>query len=450
MIKNKAVANIDTTGSIAQLQEEIRRLRAQIAAGWLGWRGLLHPASLLNSVPCTPFKGPDAGSVTGSMLALPASGMNADEQELLELLRNAIASREAAEQEKAALAALVQEKEELAKKLKKELQSNKMILKFRDQALKAAKSKGSAGKLDEDDQIKLLKNENLELQKAKDHNPAITKLAMEKIELEQKLAEMQRCYPNNATENEELLRLRKHTLDLERRLGKMLLEKKKKQQSRSAAARAAPADDGISGGAPCTPVRRLQQQDAVGSPGSPRARRTRQLELQLFKQEKAAEEKLSTLRKQLSQEMEDKTALKKGFEQRTSQLQAELAAAEQSIKELEQALSSLQLTTSTEIATLKRERDEQQREAQARASTSTSSAEMIEGLNRVISRLEHDLNSAQASYEQLSEDGAARESQQRHLRQMVTKYEHQLKSSQDKVTELEQQHAAEVARLKSE
>uniref|UniRef100_F7H4T3 Kinesin-like protein KIF15 n=1 Tax=Callithrix jacchus TaxID=9483 RepID=F7H4T3_CALJA len=155
LIKNKAVVNEDTQGNVSQLQAEVKRLKEQLAELASGR---------------TP----------------PESFLTRDKEKTnyVEYFREAMLFFMKSEQEKKSLIEKVTQLEDLTLKKEKFIQSNKMIVKFReDQIIRLEKlHKESRGAFLPEEQDRLLSELREEIQTLREqieHHPRVAKYAME-------------------------------------------------------------------------------------------------------------------------------------------------------------------------------------------------------------------------------------------------------------------------------
>ncbi|XP_015447231.1 kinesin-like protein KIF15 isoform X2 [Pteropus alecto] len=155
LIKNKAVVNEDTQGNVSQLQAEVKRLKEQLAQLTTG-HGL--PESFLTT---------DKG-----------------ETNYMKYFQEAMLFFKKSEQEKKSLVEKVTQLEDLTLKKEKFIQSNKMIVKFReDQIMRLEKlhkeSRGSFLPEEQDRLLSELRDEIQTLREQIEHHPRVAKYAME-------------------------------------------------------------------------------------------------------------------------------------------------------------------------------------------------------------------------------------------------------------------------------
>ncbi|XP_057353167.1 kinesin-like protein KIF15 [Manis pentadactyla] len=155
LIKNKAVVNEDTQGNVSQLQAEVKRLKEQLAQLASG------------QVPPERFLSTDK-----------------NETNYMKYFQEAMLFFKKAEQEKKSLVEKVTQLEDLTLKKEKFIQSNKMIVKFReDQIMRLEKlhkeSRGSFLPEEQDRLLSELRDEVQTLREQIEHHPRVAKYAME-------------------------------------------------------------------------------------------------------------------------------------------------------------------------------------------------------------------------------------------------------------------------------
>ncbi|XP_040301000.1 kinesin-like protein KIF15 isoform X2 [Herpailurus yagouaroundi] len=155
LIKNKAVVNEDTQGNVSQLQAEVKRLKEQLAQLT---SGQLLPESFLTK--------------------------EKDETNYMKYFQEAMLFFKKSEQEKKSLVEKVTQLEDLTLKKEKFIQSNKMIVKFReDQIMRLEKlhkeSRGSFLPAEQDRLLSELRDEIQTLREQIEHHPRVAKYAME-------------------------------------------------------------------------------------------------------------------------------------------------------------------------------------------------------------------------------------------------------------------------------
>uniref|UniRef100_A0A8C5K885 Kinesin-like protein KIF15 n=1 Tax=Jaculus jaculus TaxID=51337 RepID=A0A8C5K885_JACJA len=155
LIKNKAVVNEDTQGNVNQLQAEVKRLREQLA--------------LLTSEQIIPE----------SLLS-----RDKEKTDYMEYFLEAMLFFKKSEQEKKSLVEKITQLEDLTLKKEKFIQSNKMIVKFReDQIMRLEKlqkeSRGSFLPEEQDRLLSELRDEIQTLREQVEHHPRVAKYAME-------------------------------------------------------------------------------------------------------------------------------------------------------------------------------------------------------------------------------------------------------------------------------
>ncbi|XP_006868897.1 PREDICTED: kinesin-like protein KIF15 [Chrysochloris asiatica] len=155
LIKNKAVVNEDTQGNVSQLQAEVKRLKEQLA------------------------------QLTSGQI-LPESFLTRDQENTsyVKCFCEAMLFFKKSEQERKALIEKVTQLEDLTIKKEKFIQSNKMIVKFReDQIMRLEKlhkeSRGSFLPEEQDRLLSELRDEIHTLREQIEHHPRVAKYAME-------------------------------------------------------------------------------------------------------------------------------------------------------------------------------------------------------------------------------------------------------------------------------
>ncbi|KAF3829217.1 hypothetical protein GH733_003481 [Mirounga leonina] len=151
----RAVVNEDTQGNVSQLQAEVKRLKEQLAQFT---SGQLLPESFLTK--------------------------DKDETNYMKYFQEAMLFFKKSEQEKKSLVEKVTQLEDLTLKKEKFIQSNKMIVKFReDQIMRLEKlhkeSRGSFLPAEQDRLLSELRDEIQTLREQIEHHPRVAKYAME-------------------------------------------------------------------------------------------------------------------------------------------------------------------------------------------------------------------------------------------------------------------------------
>ncbi|XP_045712877.1 kinesin-like protein KIF15 isoform X1 [Phyllostomus hastatus] len=155
LIKNKAVVNEDTQGNVSQLQAEVKRLKEQLAQ-----------------------------LTSGQIAAEPFLARDKHETDYVKYFQEAMMLLKKCEQEKKSLVEKVTQLEDLTLKKEKFIQSNKMIVKFReDQITRLEKlhreSRGSFLPEEQDRLLSELRDEIQTLREQVEHHPRVAKYAME-------------------------------------------------------------------------------------------------------------------------------------------------------------------------------------------------------------------------------------------------------------------------------
>ncbi|XP_037063964.1 kinesin-like protein KIF15 isoform X2 [Peromyscus leucopus] len=154
LIKNKAVVNEDTQGNVSQLQAEVKRLKEQLSQFT---SGQIIPESLL---------------------------AKDKEKNYIEHFLEAMLFFKKSEQEKKSLVEKISQLEDLTLKKEKFIQSNKMIVKFReDQIVRLERlqkeARGSFLPEEQDRLLSELRDEIQTLREQVEHHPRVAKYAME-------------------------------------------------------------------------------------------------------------------------------------------------------------------------------------------------------------------------------------------------------------------------------
>ncbi|XP_058534774.1 kinesin-like protein KIF15 isoform X2 [Ochotona princeps] len=155
LIKNKAVVNEDTQGNVSQLQAEVKRLKEQLAQ-----------------------------LTSGQMPAESFLTRDKEKDDYMKYFQEAMLFFKKSEQEKKSLVEKVTQLEDLTLKKEKFIQSNKMIVKFReDQITRLEKlhreSRGCFLPEEQDRLLSELRDEIQTLREQIEHHPRVAKYAME-------------------------------------------------------------------------------------------------------------------------------------------------------------------------------------------------------------------------------------------------------------------------------
>ena len=303
MIKNKAVINEDISGSVNQLQEEIRKLKQQLMAGGAG------PMQIV----------PTAGSAPSNDGLLVA----------------AIRSRNIAEQQTTSLKDRLELTRELLAKKEKALQSTKMILKFRDTALSKMRKPqlGGAEAPDVEEKINALEEEIQTYKGLVENHPEVTRFAVQNLRLREELKHLKEAYPSSGQDNVLLQEARQYSLMIEKKVA-MLID-----------------TDGSRRTPYATPVANRTRSRIFGTPGveTPRAKRAREVELEKFKVQKELEEKIAALTDKSSADQKIAEGIMRTARERELELCAERDAATSSLIDLENTLKVSQMRHQMEI-----------------------------------------------------------------------------------------------------
>ncbi|XP_075683193.1 kinesin-like protein KIF15 isoform X2 [Rhinoderma darwinii] len=159
LIKNKAVVNEDTQGNVSQLQAEVKKLKEQLS-------------QLLS------------GQMPQDISIARAPSVDENTADYMNNFLEAIMILEKSDAEKKALLQKVSQLEDLCNKKEKFIQSNKMIVKFREDHISRLEKAHKEGRnlfsnLEQDDLIAEMKEELLVLKEQIEHHPRVTKYALE-------------------------------------------------------------------------------------------------------------------------------------------------------------------------------------------------------------------------------------------------------------------------------
>ncbi|XP_071959413.1 kinesin-like protein KIF15 [Antedon mediterranea] len=172
MIKNRAVINQDTQGSVVQLHAEIKRLKDKLSQYSSG------------VIPTNPVDNTEIG---------PVSSKGCDTNKWQTCFFEAMLLWEKSDMANKTLTRKISQLQNLCKKKDNFLMSNKMVIKLRESALsrfqEAQKEKLTLD--DRDNRIEDLQKEIGHLKKQLEHNPTVAKFAMENSHLRSELKALQ-------------------------------------------------------------------------------------------------------------------------------------------------------------------------------------------------------------------------------------------------------------------
>ncbi|KAG8442830.1 hypothetical protein GDO86_011586, partial [Hymenochirus boettgeri] len=159
LIKNKAVVNEDTQGNVSQLQAEVRKLKEQLS-------------QLLS------------GQMPGDISIARAVSLDDGNVDYMNNFIEAMILLEKSESEKKTLLQKVAQLEDLCNKKEKFIQSNKMIVKFREDHIARLEKVHREGRIslsnnEQDELIAELKGEIGALKEQVEHHPRVAKYALE-------------------------------------------------------------------------------------------------------------------------------------------------------------------------------------------------------------------------------------------------------------------------------
>ncbi|KAK3746376.1 hypothetical protein QZH41_018195 [Actinostola sp. cb2023] len=231
MIKNRAVINEDSTGSVTALQAEIRRLREELIQARCKHEFKLTIMRFLSLLERTDD---DASSNRDQSCSDDNNNSGNNDygqqyKEWREMIIAATEGRERAEMEKQTLKEKVRKLEELCSKKDKFAQSTKMILKFRESHIaklermrKGSNEEQEREEDSRDKQIQLLKEEISILKEKVEHHPEVTRFAMENLELRAEVKKLRHIDDEGNDIDHELAKSHRYTLQLEKQLRDLL------------------------------------------------------------------------------------------------------------------------------------------------------------------------------------------------------------------------------------
>ncbi|OCT75958.1 hypothetical protein XELAEV_18031144mg [Xenopus laevis] len=159
LIKNKAVVNEDTQGNVSQLQAEVKKLKEQLS-------------QLLS------------GQMPGDISVARVPSVGDNNMDYMNNFFEAMRILERSDREKKVLLQKVVQLEDLCNKKEKFIQSNKMIVKFREDHISRLEKAHKDGRIslsnnEKDDFIAELKEEIRTLKEQVEHHPRVAKYALE-------------------------------------------------------------------------------------------------------------------------------------------------------------------------------------------------------------------------------------------------------------------------------
>ncbi|XP_048576584.1 kinesin-like protein KIF15 isoform X2 [Nematostella vectensis] len=328
MIKNKAVINEDSTGSVIALQAEIKKLREEVSRLRAG-----------APIPIREKSTPDNDAALQRQNSSDGNNNEYSQQyrEWKEMILAATEARERAEQEKLILVEKVQKLEELCSKKDKFVMSTKMILKFRESHIAKLERMRKSSKEDlekeedtRDQQIQLLKEEISMLKEQVEHHPDVTRFAMQNLELRAEVKRLRTIDNEGNDITTELAKSHRYTYQLEQQLRNLL---KSPQGS--------------------VDLERSLSSSLLNLEAS-------NAELEKYKIERgqmmatldSTREDLEQTRESLQQLKEKHVNESEGHRRKIVELEAGLSSSKKTISELERALDAYQLKTAMERTTL--------------------------------------------------------------------------------------------------
>ncbi|XP_065064430.1 kinesin-like protein KIF15 isoform X2 [Rhopilema esculentum] len=330
MIKNKAIINEDITGNVTELQMEIKKLKdiiSQLKAGVVPEGGLKEDSEEAETQEGKPYA------------EKRKTGSDEKAQQWKELMLNAVSEREKAEQEKQVLQDKVQKLEEMCSRKDKFLQSTKMIVKLRESYIAKLermrkKEKGAEGEEEDtkDREMKLLREEIKILQDKIEHHPEVTRFALENLELRAELKKLKTMAADNAfndSNNNEMVKAHRYTLQLERQIRDLMASSHGNDSEKSLSSS-------------------LQSLEASNA----EVDRLKASCTQFQTKYEASQQDLAQSRQEIQQAREELIEQSEKARRKELELQSDLVAAKKSISELERALESFQLKTAVERTTM--------------------------------------------------------------------------------------------------
>ncbi|XP_046843442.1 kinesin-like protein KIF15 isoform X2 [Xenia sp. Carnegie-2017] len=219
-IRNKAIVNEDTSGNVASLQEEIRKLKLLLQETRAGVRRMSTSNNISND--WANFQ-----STAGAASNVEDETAKKGVEDWKQIALTTINLKEKSELEKQVLEEKIKKLEELGRKKDRFLQSTKMILKFRDAhiaKLEKTQKKDSStiardNEVDNDNEVAMLREEIKILQEKLDHHPDVTKFAMENLELRGELKTLRENSKDATIDmSYDLSKTKIYALQLERKL----------------------------------------------------------------------------------------------------------------------------------------------------------------------------------------------------------------------------------------
>ncbi|XP_064641202.1 kinesin-like protein KIF15 [Lineus longissimus] len=403
MIKNKAVVNEDTQGNVLHLQAEIKRLKEMLAQSM--------PRELTASLP----------GESGDQPPRLADVINTVDKEIRKKFLDAMVFREKSIQDNRLLHDKMSKLEDQCNKREKFLQSTKMIVKFRETHIVRLEKQLKEKELvaDVDNEKKLLKDEIAVLKDQLEHNPQITKYAVENQNLRREIKQLrsQDLVVNNMRYQEQRIQ------ELEKTYQDLLTESQASDDNRQTSTTPA-----------CTP-QMLESQVAVATVEKYKSQIT------------SLQGQVETLKQELQEQ-------KNVAEKQALELQAELASQQRSVRELEQVLEAHHIkskieretmndmhmqaiktiTTPTKVAYTLRNRDIVQNslgqpmpldEEEEPGLDLMDESEPVQMTEQAQEALTEEIKQLQNQNNELNEKLAEQESQMRKLKQNNSKLDHQ-------------------------
>lgn len=181
LIKNNAVVNQEYQGNVAQLQEEVKRLREQLELAQSGQSTNLGLATLLKDLNINIGDGED-------------DKLNLDNPSL-RLVLSLLKQMKKSQQEKQALNDELEAAKKHVENQKRHMQNDKLIIKLREKTISSMRKDKDI--MPEDyahEEILGLKKEIASLQELLKHNPEVTRFAAENLHLKEQIKSLQESY----------------------------------------------------------------------------------------------------------------------------------------------------------------------------------------------------------------------------------------------------------------
>ena len=344
LITNRAVINEDMDGNVSALQDQIRSLKAELEAFKTSGASGMVPADF-----AFDLDNPDAVTPEQQLmhLQLIVSKHIQDKRKMLD----------DAKRFKQRLNAL----NLLISKQSLTIQATKLIIRLRDEALARAKDGGCSSSSpssgltpQEEDTIAALQEELDAVRKLADHNPKLTQIAIENLDLRDLVTQYQDKWGDDFSANQEaLVALHQHIQGLDFQMNRLILEKE------ALTKRISDMDAAASGGESSannpglnSPLRPHNAGSGAAGVASPRVQ-ANNLALEQWKASMAFEEKISGLQAQLDVASAELENVRSQAQEKEADLTSALQAEQTTVKELETSLASAATAHKLQISSLK-------------------------------------------------------------------------------------------------